>query len=69
MGKRKNADEERTAQEAAAQALQQQIDDIVSGKVPSGPPRNLRDFIDQKTRRDQKRTVRRSSSPRKPKKH
>jgi hypothetical protein len=61
MSKKKNEDKKKMAQEAAAEVLQQQIDDIVSGHVPSGPARNLRDFVNQKMRRDQKRIVRRSS--------
>ena len=55
MGEKKQAKKDRAAQEAAARALQRQIDDIVAGRPPAGPPRSLRDFIDQKMGEDQRK--------------
>ena len=34
-------------QRASAEALQAQIDELVSGKAPRRKPKNLRDFVDQ----------------------
>ena len=39
---------ERQSQKAAAEALQRQIDDLISGKSLPARPRSLRDFVDQK---------------------
>lgn len=47
---KKQTEEERrlAEQRAAADALQAQIDQLVSGKAPGQKPKSLRDFIDQK---------------------
>ena len=49
MREKRARSNEKTAQEAAADKLQQQIDALVRGQVPAGPPRSLRDFVERET--------------------
>jgi hypothetical protein len=49
MNAKKVRSSSKAAQEAAAKELQSQIDDILGGHTPPEPPRNLRDFINEKT--------------------
>jgi hypothetical protein len=53
--KRKQA---KDPQEANADALQEQIDEIVRGVPPKGPPRNLREALDRKMAEDRKKRKR-----------
>ena len=55
MSDKKDRSDEKAKQEAAAQELQRQIDELISGQTPDRPPRSLRDFINQETLKKQKR--------------
>ena len=48
MSTKKVSSADGAAQQESAKELQRQIDEIVSGKAPIEPPRNLRDFINEK---------------------
>ena len=48
MNAKKVRSADKAAQEAAAEELQRQIDDILSGQAKPEPPRNLRDFVNEK---------------------
>jgi hypothetical protein len=50
---------DKAAQQEAAKELQHQIDDILSGQ-PTEPPRNLRDFINDKMAEDARRKTKRT---------
>jgi hypothetical protein len=52
VGKKKQT---KDAQQENAAALQEQIDEIVRGVPPKGPPRNLREAIDRKMAEDRKK--------------
>jgi len=55
---------DRAAQQESAKELQRQIDEIVSGKVPGEPPRNLRDFVNEKMAEDARRKLKRAPAKR-----
>jgi len=48
MNAKKVRSADKAAQEAAAEELQRQIDDLLSGQAKAEPPRNLRDFVNEK---------------------
>lgn len=55
MSDKKDHSDKKAEQEAAAQELQRQIDELVSGQAPDQPPRSLRDFINQEMLKKQQR--------------